>query len=29
MDMLRLNLILNFEHNDVSIKGEALEIKFV
>ena len=26
---LTLNLILNFEKNDVFIKGEALEMKFI
>jgi hypothetical protein len=26
---LILNLILNFEHGEVSVKGEALEMKFV
>lgn len=27
-DSLTLHLILNFEHKDVSMKGEALELKF-
>lgn len=28
-ECLTLHLILNFEHKDVSIKGEALELKFI
>lgn len=28
-ESLTLHLILNLEHKDVSIKGEALELKFI